>query len=98
MQQIRTQSTALFGIGVALSGVVLAVRADVRSLAVLFGILAVILAVGLRPESKRRTVGLRPDLARWLEQVSAVAAEPMEDVLDRSVSAYRASVRRSVDE
>jgi hypothetical protein len=98
MPNIRAQATALLAIGVALSGAIIAVRADVGSLAVLFGILAAMALAGLRPERRRRSVGLRPDLMRWLEQVSAVTSEPVEDVLDRSVGAYRASLRRSVDE
>lgn len=93
-----TPAAALLTIGVALSGAVIAMRTDVRGLAALFGFLAAVAVLGLRPERGRRPVRLRPDLVRWLEQVSALTAEPVEDVLDRSVSAYRASVRRSVDE
>lgn len=98
MQSIRARAMALLTTGLALSGAVIAVRAEVAALAVLFAVLAVISAAGLRPEHHRRAVGLRPDLMRWLEQVAAVSAEPVEQVLDRSVSAYRASVRPNVDE
>lgn len=100
MQTIRAHATLLLTIGIALSGLIIAIRADVVGLAVLFGILAAIAMAGLRPprRQRRRSVGLRPDLLRWLEQVSAVTSEPVEDVLDRSVSAYRASVRRNTDE
>jgi hypothetical protein len=98
MRTIRARTTALFGIAIALAGGVAAVRAEVGSLAVLFGMLGAISVAGLRPERGRHPVSLRPDLASWLEQVAAVTAEPVEDVLDRSVSAYRASVRESADE
>jgi hypothetical protein len=98
MRTIRARGTALLAIAIALAGGVAAVRAGVGGLAVLFGVLGAISVAGLRPDRGRHPVCLRPDLARWLEQVSAVTAEPVEDVLDRSVSAYRASVRRSADE
>jgi hypothetical protein len=97
MRTIRAQATALLVIAIAVAGAVVAARAGVGSLAVLFGVIGAISAAGLRPETRRRPVDLRPDLARWLDQVSAATAEPVEDVLDRSVSAYRASMRRCPD-
>jgi hypothetical protein len=97
MRMIRAQATALLVTAIAVAGAVAAVRAGVGSLAMLFGIIGAISAAGLRPERGRRTVNLRPDLARWLDQVSAATAEPVEDVLDRSVSAYRASMRPCPD-
>ena len=98
MRTIRVRATALFAIAIAVAGGVAALRAEVGGLAVLFGVLGAISAVGLRPNRGRQPVCLRPDLARWLEQVSAVTAEPVDTVLDRSVSAYRASVHRGADE
>jgi len=94
---LRAQATALLVTALAIAGAVVAVRSEVGSLAVLFGMIGAISVAGLRRERGRRPVHLRPDLARWLDQVSALTAEPVEDVLDRSVSAYRASMRRGSD-
>jgi hypothetical protein len=89
---------ALFAVAMAVAGAIVAARSAVPVLALLFGVLAVISATGLRPEGGRRPVRLRPDLARWLDQVSATTAEPVESVLDRSVSEYRASMGARRDE
>jgi hypothetical protein len=97
MQVIRAQAAAMVLIGTAVAGAVAAVRADVGILAVLFGIVVAVSLVGLWPRKGRRRVHLRPDLARWLDQVSAATGEPVEDVLDRSVSAYRASLHGNAD-
>jgi Flp pilus assembly protein TadB len=94
---IRAQATALLVLAIAIAGAVVAVRSQVGSLAVLFGVIGATSVAGLRRKSDRRLVHLRPDLARWLDQVSAVTGEPVDDVLDRSVSAYRASMRRGSD-
>ena len=90
MRSLRAHVTALFALAIAVAGAVVAMRSEVRSLALLFGILAVISAAELRPERGRRPVRLRPDLARWVDQVSATTGEPVEVVLDRSVGEYRA--------
>jgi hypothetical protein len=97
MQLIRAQTAALVMIGTAVAGAVVAVRADVGILAVLFGLIVAVSIVGLWPRKGRQSVHLRPDLARWLDQVSAATGERVEEVLDRSVSAYRASLRGSSD-
>jgi hypothetical protein len=94
---IRARATSLFVIAIAAAGAVVALRAGVGVLAVLFGIIGAVSLAGLRPESRRRPVQLRRDLATWLDNVAAVTAEPAEDVLDRSVSAYRASMNRNPD-
>ena len=93
----RAQATALLVLAVAAVGFVVAARTGMAALAVLFGVIGVIVGAGLRRRRTRRPIHLRPDLARWLDQVSAVTGEPVEDVLDRSVSAYRATMRRSPD-
>jgi hypothetical protein len=95
MRMIRAQATALLAISIA--GATVAVRTDTAGLAVLFGLAGAIAVAALWPETRGRPVHLRPDLARWLDHVSALTAEPVEDVLDRSVSAYRASMRRGPD-
>ena len=97
LRMIRAQATALLVIAIAVAGAVVAVRSDVGGVAVLFGMIGAISVAGLRRKRERRPVDLRPDLASWLDQVSSVTGEPVEDVLDRSVSAYRASMRRGCD-
>jgi hypothetical protein len=95
MRMIRAQAAALLAISIA--GAAVAVRTDTAGLVVLFGLVGAIAVATLRPEKRGRPVHLRPDLARWLEYVAALTAEPVDDVLDRSVSAYRASMRRGPD-
>lgn len=97
MRMIRAQAAAVLTIAISIAGAVVSARADVTGAAVLFGVVGAIALAGLRPQTGPRPVRLRPDLARWLDHVSAVTAEPVEDVLDRSVSAYRASMRRGPD-
>jgi hypothetical protein len=82
---------------VAVAGAVASVRAEVEGLAVLFGVVGVVSIVGLWPVKGRRSMPVRTDLARWLDELSAVTAEPVEEVLDRSISAYRSSMSRSLD-
>jgi hypothetical protein len=43
----------------------------------------------IRQRANRIPVGLRPDLARWLEHRSERTGEPFDDLLDRSVAWYR---------
>lgn len=97
MRTMRSLGVAVFATAIAAAGAVAAVRAGIGGLAVLFTVLGVLSLAGLRSNGKRHPISLRPDLVRWLEEVSATTAEPVEHVLDRSVSAYRASVRRSDD-
>jgi hypothetical protein len=78
---------------VSIAGTVAGVRSGSTGFVVLFvatGLLAV--SQFLRSRS-RRAFTLRADLASWLEKVSATTGEPASEVLDRSVSAYRASMR-----
>jgi hypothetical protein len=85
-------------VAVASAGFIAAVRVDRGGLAVLFAAVALLEVVrGGTRSRRRRSFTLRPDLARWLEDVAATTGEPREEVLDRSVSAYRASMRTAPD-
>jgi hypothetical protein len=97
MQAVRTWAAALLVIGLAAAGAVAGARSDAPGLATLFGVIGLVTAASLWPARRRRAVELRPDLARWLDDVAAVTSEPAGDVLDRSLSAYRASMQRSRD-
>jgi len=48
-----------------------------------------LITVWLRHRADRIPTTLRTDLARWLEHQSRMSGEPMEDVMDRALSAYR---------
>ena len=94
----RIRMDAVVIVAVALAGFVAAVRVDRAALAVLFAVVALLeVARGATLSRRRRALTLRPDLARWLEDVAATTGEPREEVLDRSVSAYRASMRATPD-
>ncbi len=40
----------------------------------------------------RRSVGIRPDLARWLEEEAASRGESVEGLADRCIAAHRAGI------
>jgi hypothetical protein len=95
LSRVRLEGVALVAISIA--GTVAAVRADSAGFAVLFavtGLLAVAPSVWPR---FRRSVALREDLAVWLDQVSVTTGESFQEVLDRSVSSYRADTERVSD-
>lgn len=47
------------------------------------------LVIWARQRAHRVPVGLRADLAEWLEQRAQRNGEPFDDVLDRAVASYR---------
>jgi hypothetical protein len=84
-------------LAISIAGTVAAIRADSAGFAVLFAVTGLLAAVPyVRPRS-RRSVDLREDLATWLDQVAVTTGEPAQEVLDRSVSAYRAGTERVSD-
>jgi hypothetical protein len=95
LSRIRLEGVALLAISIA--GTVAAVRADSAGLAVLFAVTGLLAAAPLVRPRSRRSVVLREDLAAWLDQVSVTTGEPFQEVLDRSVSWYRADTERVSD-
>jgi hypothetical protein len=73
-------------------GVIEAMRRDEAGLALLFLVMVVVSvgAVGARRSGRRRSLLVRADLHRWLEQTAAVTGESLGDVADRCISACRA--------
>jgi hypothetical protein len=95
LPRFRLEGVALLAISIA--GTVAAALAGSGGFAVLFvatGLLAT--APMLRPQA-RRAMYVREDLAAWLDEVSATTGEPIQEVLDRSVSSYRAGVENVSD-
>jgi hypothetical protein len=84
-------------LGCAAAGFVAALGAERRDLALIFVFIGVLSGVAVWPDTRRRTMSIRPDLACWLDAVSAVNAEPADDLVDRAVSLYRASLERTDD-
>jgi hypothetical protein len=56
------------------------------------GIVALMVVLLLRTFSGRPAVPLRRDLVAWLDERAVSAGEPLEQVADRAVSAYRAGL------
>lgn len=57
---------------------------------VVFALLALLeLALWARHRGNRRSVTLRPDLERWLEERSERVGEPFDDLIDRAVAHYK---------
>jgi hypothetical protein len=75
------------------AGIVASARGDDDVALVLFALLA---GASLAPlvvlHPRRRAVTVRSDLADWLERTACVTGEPVDEVVDRSISAYRAHV------
>jgi hypothetical protein len=88
--QLRFDEVAV--LGVVTAGTVASIRAGVGALAVLFAVIGALAVGRAMATRRRRAIGVRADLAGWLDQVAATTGEPVEQVLDRSVSAYRSSL------
>lgn len=48
-----------------------------------------LLVIWLRQRADRVPMSIRPDLARWLQHQSRSSGEPVEDITDRALAAYR---------
>ena len=83
---------------IAVVGCIDAIRDDHTGPAVLFGILAVGVVGLLLGEARRGTVSLRPDLATWVEQTSAVTGESPDELTSRAVSRLRAGFTGTTDD
>lgn len=90
----RHRALIVAGLIVALVGTVDAVRGGQTDLAVLFGVLAVLLAIGLATSwPRRRQIGVRADLARWIDDRSALTGESADRIIDRAVADQRDRLR-----
>jgi hypothetical protein len=58
---------------------------------VLFGVTIAIALAPLLVPRRRRKLSVRADLAVWLDEVTAVTGETVDDVVDRALSSYRAA-------
>ncbi len=75
---------------ISLIGLVDAAAGRNWDLVVVFGASIVFTAAAaVRLSGARRSIGLRDDLTRWLEDRAAAGDEPVERVADRAVAAYR---------
>lgn len=89
-ERVLTGMTTATAVVLGVVGFVDAVRDDRTGPAVLFAVLAVlVLALG-RAASQTRSVTLRRDLMRWLEQVSPATGEDPDAMTNRAVSRLRA--------
>jgi hypothetical protein len=75
---------------VAVVGAIDAAISSEWDLFVLFMIISgVVLALGLRLESRRPAVPIRRDLVRWLYDRALVSGEPMSVVTDRAIATFQ---------
>lgn len=66
---------------------------DQWDLFTLFALIGLLLAiVWLRHRADRVPTTIRPDLAQWLDNQSRLSGEPIEDITDRALSAYRSGL------
>ena len=83
---------------IAVVGCVDAARDDHAGLAVLFGILAVGVAMLMLGQARRGAIILRRDLATWVDRTSAVTGETPDELTSRAVSRLRAGFGANSDE
>jgi hypothetical protein len=96
LSRLRFETLALLAISVA--GTVAAIRAGDTGFTVLFVVTGLLAALPLLARRRRRSVELRADLGAWLDLVAASTGETATDILDRSVSAYRAAMQQPVND
>lgn len=78
---------------ISLIGLIDAATGRNWDLVVVFGASVVFAAAAaVRLSGKRASIGIRDDLARWLQIRAAQGDEPVERVADRAVAAYRSAL------
>lgn len=78
---------------VLLAGVVDALASEAWDFLAVLSIALSLVAVLLTLTSRgRRSIGIRPDLARWLEEEAGTRGESVEALADRAIAAYRAGL------
>jgi uncharacterized membrane protein YoaK (UPF0700 family) len=90
VERLGLGNAVLFGISIA--GSIGAGRQGAPGLVVLFVAVGVVVALGVVRPRRRASLAVRADLAGWLDEVSSTTGEPVGVILDRSVSAYRATM------
>jgi hypothetical protein len=98
MNRLFVLASGLTLIVIAVVGCVDAIRDDHTGPAVLFGILAVGVLGLVLGELRRGSIELRPDLATWVEQTSAVTGESPDELTSRAVSRLRAGFSGTADD
>jgi hypothetical protein len=88
--KLLVAASALTLVVIAVVGLIDAIIDDRPGAAVLFGILAVGVVGLARVRTTETTVSMRRDLASWLERVSPVTGESVDELSDRAVSRLRA--------
>ncbi len=88
--KLLVAASALTLVVIAVVGLIDAIIDDRAGAAVLFAILAVGVVGLARVRTTETTVSMRPDLASWLERVSPVTGESVNELSDRAVSRLRA--------
>jgi hypothetical protein len=76
----------------ALVGLADSILGGSADLTVIFVIVLAACLAQLRIRPLRRPVRLRADLMRWLTERAQLAGEPVEQVADRAVAAYRSGL------
>jgi hypothetical protein len=98
MNRLFVLASGLTLVVIAAVGCIDAARDDHTGPAVLFGILAVGVIGLVLSESRRGSIALRPDLAMWVEQTSAVTGESPDELTSRAVSRLRAGFTGASDD
>jgi len=93
----RVELEGVARLAISIVGTAAAMLAGSAGFAVLFAVTGLLAATAMLRPRARRSVDLRADLAAWLDEVSATTGEPIREVLDRSVSSYRARAERVSD-
>jgi len=89
----RNALVQLLALLVTAASVVETMRGRNWDLAVVLGVVVLLqVAVLAGVWARRRPVGLRADLAGWIEEHAAATGEPAARVADRCVAAYRAGL------
>ena len=93
MTDLFDRALMLVGVIVAAVGLVDGVRSHEPDLALLCGVMAVLFAtLFVRWAWRPRGVPVRADLARWLANRAALDGEPVEQLANRSLAAYRSAL------
>lgn len=90
---MRRELLGVLLVAVLVAGLVDAVVSGAWDLVAVFAFaLVVSIAVVWRTQRGRRLIGVRPDLARWVEEEAVTRGERVEAMVDRCIATYRAGL------
>ena len=93
MTDLFDRALMVVGVVVAAVGLVDGVRSHEPDLALLCGVMAVLfVTLFVRLVWGPQVVPVRADLARWLAHRAALEGEPVEQLANRSLAAYRSAL------